>query len=83
MRNYIVTIDRQHNRSRLDAKYWVEVKSGGDDITYGLFYRIKSAKKSAIKAILKNEKDLNDGVQFGLIFSESGTADKVINRLGG
>ncbi len=84
---YRVTIEKKRRDSKLDASYYLVVEAFKDDKEdtrqdwelrkSGYYYRLKNAKKQALKHIMGVEKDVNAGMKFGLIFETKGTAKEV------
>lgn len=48
---------------------------------YGYCYSLKSAKKKAVKHIIGVEKELDKGLNFGLIIEVSGTVNQIKDQL--
>lgn len=48
---------------------------------YGLTFRLKGAKKQALKYIMAISKDLDKGVQYGVIFELEGNKEAVTKGL--
>lgn len=87
---YTVTIKRQRPPTKTDGFlfgfYWWEVEVQPDSSSTHQQYElrgtgtcrsVKNAKKKALKHILSVQRELDDGVSFGIQFKEHGDVDEM------
>ncbi len=91
MITYEVKISRKYVEDKIErvlqGQYWwdVDVRTNGSYQgglnKYGWAKTLEKAKAKALKHILKVEKKLGEGEQFGVIISVDGSAEKVKKEL--